>query len=92
MDKEIIVKGTGIPNLITRLVKRTDKVAMYKRTDGYYEVGIIKVNPAANLFGRDYPERETYWSNEDFGTIAKTTKNLRIANTYYNSYVKQTNE
>jgi hypothetical protein len=35
-----------------------------------WEVILIKVAPARRIFGKDYPEREVYPSNEDFGRYA----------------------
>jgi hypothetical protein len=32
-----------------------------------WEAILIKVAPARRIFGKDYPEREVYPSNEDFG-------------------------
>lgn len=58
------------------LVKRTDKVAMYllRNVPGGnitgYETFLIMVDKEATKFGRDYPEREHFPSNEEFGTIA----------------------
>ncbi len=38
---------------------------MYERSDGYYEVFIVKEAPAEYKFGKDYPDRERYPSNEE---------------------------
>jgi len=35
-----------------------------------WEAILIKVAPARRIFGKDYPEREVYPSNEDFGRYA----------------------
>jgi hypothetical protein len=35
-----------------------------------WEASLIKVAPARRIFGKDYPEREVYPSNEDFGRYA----------------------
>ena len=56
---------------------------MYLRDDGYYEVGVIKVRPASTVFNKHYNEREVYWSNEDFGVIAKCTKSKKRAEIYF---------
>lgn len=55
---------------IFKLVKRTDKVAMFKSDDGVTEVFKIKTLPAAEIYSRKYPEREASPSDEDFGKIA----------------------
>lgn len=57
-------------NRVYKLVKRTDKVAMFKSDDGVVEVFKIKVLPAAEIYGKEYPERESTPSDEDFGKIA----------------------
>ena len=59
-------------NRVYKLVKRTDKVAMFKSEDGVVEVFKIKILPAAEIFGREYPERESSPSDEDFGVLAWT--------------------
>ena len=53
-----------------KLVKRTNKVAMFKSSDGVVEVFKIKILPPAEIYGREYPERESTPSDEDFGKIA----------------------
>ena len=57
-------------NRVYKLVKRTDKVAMFKSDDGVVEVFKIKILPATEIYGREYPERESSPSDEDFGKIA----------------------
>ena len=51
-------------------IARTEKKAMYKSDDGFYEVFIIKVRPKEEIKGKEYPEREVYPGNEDFGKTA----------------------
>lgn len=51
-------------------VKRTDTKAMYKSDDGVIEVFKIKIAPAAEIYGKQYPDRESYPGNELFGVSA----------------------
>lgn len=57
--------------------------AIYYQMDGErmvgFEVGRIKKVSAATVFGKDYPEREVFWSNEDFGQIAWFTTTAQKA-------------
>ena len=60
---------------------RTETTAVYERSDGYYEVFIIKIGkPQQTAFGLsidDYYER--YPSNRDFGKSAWTCMTLERA-------------
>jgi len=69
---EIIAElnGVGIPGMTATLVERTDKKAIYSRWDDVWEVFRIKVCPEKTMFGKTYPRREAYPSNEDFGATA----------------------
>jgi hypothetical protein len=69
LEEVIQIKGLGM-SMKTTLVKRTKKKAMYLRDDMIYEVFRIKVSPPKTMFGKDYPEREVYPGNEDFGSWA----------------------
>lgn len=71
--------AVGIPGLTARLIARTDKKAIYYRWDDYYEVFRIKIDEAQEIFGRAYPRREVYPSNEDFGMTAWCFKSKRLA-------------
>ena len=51
-------------------VNRDGNVCMYHRSDGPYEVFIAQVRSKEVIGGREYPEREVYPSNEDFGKSA----------------------
>ncbi len=75
------VRGTGISGLTSTLIKRTEHVAMYLRSDGYYETGIIKITKEDTLMpnGKIILAGEHYWGNEDFGDYAKTTSNKERA-------------
>lgn len=55
---------------IFKLIKRDHFRAMYKSTDGITEVFLIKNLKAANIYGKDYPDREGFPADEDFGKIA----------------------
>lgn len=83
----ISVRGTGIKNLKAHLIKREGNVAMYLRTDDIYETGIVKISKAEILFGASYPERETYWSNEDFGSYALATHKREAAEKHYHQFL-----
>ena len=72
LQQTLEVRGTGIPGLKATLVERTDKKAIYLRSDDVYEVFYVQVSPEEMQFGKLYPERETYPSNEDFGKMAWT--------------------
>lgn len=84
-------KGTGMPGITATLVKRNDKVAMYLRSDGYYEVGKRKFIEATEFpNNKSYPARETRWTNEDFGVIAKTTSSKTRALEIYDYFTSHT--
>lgn len=51
-------------------VMRTESKALYESDGDFYEVFRIKIRPAEEAFGREYPEREIYPGNEDFGKFA----------------------
>ena len=86
LGTNIKIEGTGIENLTTKLIKRDGQAAIYLRDDGNYEVGNIKIKKAAVIFGKKYPTREVYWSNEDFGSIAETTRSLVEADRYFEMF------
>ena len=67
-----VVSGfpVGIPDISAKLVKRTDRKAMYYRWDNVWEVFRISISEAAEIYGRKYPRREVYPGNEDFGSTA----------------------
>lgn len=64
---EKIVKNNGT---IHTQLERTEKAAIYETGRGDFEVFKIKTAPAQEIYGKEYPEREVYPSNEDFGSIA----------------------
>ena len=76
--------GVGIPDLTAKLVIRNDKKAIYLRSDNIYEVFKIKISEANEIFGRQYPKREVYPCNEDFGMSAWTYHSKQLAMDMYN--------
>lgn len=65
LDKVIRKNG-----FVYELMKRNKYVAIYKQEDTGYEVFLIRVGKAENIKGREYPEREVFPFNEDFGEFA----------------------
>ena len=62
----------GANGMQYRQIKRNGRIAMYavigKAGKRYgSEVVILAVHPACSIMGRDYPDREVYPHNEDFG-------------------------
>lgn len=87
-------------NRTLRQLKRTGLVAIYDvRNEGEmlygFEVIKIKVAPASEVFGRQYPERELYPSSAkespDWGTIAWSfgTMQKRQALAMFNGLAKR---
>ena len=76
---------TSHGNVFT-LVKRGENKAMFKSNNGIVEVFKIKILPAAEIYGREYPERESSPSDEDFGKIAWCySSDYEAAENKYNS-------
>jgi len=67
---EVALHGIGIPGATAKLVRRTATKAMYSRFDSAWEVFRIQTVEAGTVFGKDYPAREVYPGNEDFGATA----------------------
>jgi hypothetical protein len=82
LPDKLTIRGLQIE---AELVRRTNYKAWYKRADGYHEVFHIKIYPAQTLYGRKYPEREAYPSNEAFGAWAWCYKNKAKAEEAYNN-------
>jgi len=86
---EIVELKVGISNLTAKLIKHTNKTAMYLRADGYYEIGTIKRNakdytfPSGSIIEKG---AFMYWNDEDFGKIAKTTSNKERAFELFNEF------
>lgn len=81
-------RGTGIPDFSVRKIKRDGKICLYERSDGNYEVFLVKVQPQTSMFGKVYSERETYPSNEDFGNSAWCFSNKESALECYNIKIR----
>jgi len=84
LDLEIKTNGRTY-----RQIKRNEYKAMYLSNDGYYEVFNIHVIPPGEIFGKYYPERESYPSTEEFGVRAWCTKNKERAEEIYNNIVEK---
>lgn len=83
LPEVVEVSGTGIPGMTAKLIERTDKKAIYYRWDDVWEVFRIKIDEARELFGRNYPRREIYPGNEDFGVTAWGYKDEKLARKRY---------
>jgi len=83
LEEIVEIHGTGIPGLTAKLIERTDKKAMYRRSDGKYEVFKRKFIMETYAFGRTYEEHEVYPGNEDFGKIAWCTRSEKRARDMY---------
>ena len=79
LPDEVQVRGTGIPDLTARLIERHNQLCMYERSDFVFEVFFVRVQKEAEIFGREYPTKEVYPSNEDFGATAWCYKDLEAA-------------
>jgi hypothetical protein len=65
-------------------LKRTSRIAIYELfgRGGVlygYEVIVIKVHPQGQIMGRQYPEREGYPANEDWGRSAWSYPKIGLA-------------
>jgi hypothetical protein len=70
---ETLKTESHVQNRTLKQIKRQGSVALYElygpRGQLYgFEVVVIRVRRTEELFGRWYPERETYPGNEDWGT------------------------
>lgn len=64
-----------VQNRTLKQIKRQGKVALYELYGANemlygFEVIVVKIRKAEHSFGKDYPEREVYPSNEDWGSFA----------------------
>lgn len=84
LENETKLSGTGMPGLTADLIERTEKKAIYLRSDGCYEIFKIKKEKAREMFGKQYPDREVYPGNEDFGKTAWCFSNQKNALEKYN--------
>ena len=87
LKNEVKLSSTGIPDLSAKLVKRSNDIAMYKRSDEVIEVSKVKVTPEGMVFDTFYPERESYPSNEDFGNSAWCYRDQKKADRKYSNLV-----
>lgn len=70
LETEIRYQGRTL-----KQTKREGRVALYELYGAGgvlygYEVIIVKIHPAESIRGHEYPEREGYPANEDWGTLA----------------------
>src|SRR6267378_2132639 len=72
---ELLETELKVQNRTLKQIKRQGRVALYELygANGMlygFEVVFIKIAKARNVFGKDYPEREVYPGNEDWGSLA----------------------
>ena len=88
MEKLAKVENPKVPGLqvMATLIKRSKCKALYLRDDNIYEVFRIKKGKAAEIFGKEYPEREVYPGSEDLTTACGgiCTRNLEDALNTFN--------
>lgn len=85
LPEVVDLAGTRIPGLTATLIKRGENKALYYRWDCVWEVIRIKKMRAVHTFGKDYPAREVYPGNEEFGAIAWAFANKKSAMEAYES-------
>lgn len=83
LPETVDINTVGIPDLTASVVERTDTKAIYFRWDGYYEVFKVKIDEPQEIFGRQYPRKEHYPTNEDFGKIAWCFRDESLARKLY---------
>lgn len=69
LQETVDLKGLGQKVSSTKIL-RNNNLCLYKRSDDIYEVFFVNKNKEGILFGKHYPERESYPNNEDFGRTA----------------------
>jgi hypothetical protein len=96
---QILETELKIQNRTLKQLKRQGRVAIYELLGRGgvlygYEVVIVKIRPAENAFGRDYPEREGYPANEDWGHLAWSypTDGIREAEKRFDGLLKAIQE
>lgn len=72
---QILSLTLRVQNRTLQQVKREGRIAFYELygpngTLYGFEVIIVKLHPAEAIRGKEYPEREGYSSNEDWGKLA----------------------
>lgn len=78
------LQPTHIKNGFTyKLHQRNEHAAIYSQWDGdrfvSYEVGRVKVSKGGSVGGNEIEAGEVFWSNEDFGVIAWTIRDMARA-------------
>jgi hypothetical protein len=88
-ELDITFKKDGF--LLKQIARKKDW-AVYEQTKGgkvaSYELIHILIAPAAKIYGREYPERESYPGNEMWGLEAFTIKDKETAIERLNNLVK----
>lgn len=74
-----------------KLVRRTAYAAMFSQHNDEgklvsYEVGRVKSDNGGTFAGVTIEPGERFWSNEDFGVIAKTTPSREMADIYFREF------
>ncbi len=69
-------------------VDRNKRAAIYQSNQGHFEVFEIIIAPEGELYGKTYPERETYPGNERFGVNAWCVTNEEKAHARYKELKK----
>ena len=69
LGTDVKLRGIGKPTT-ARLLERDGDICLYERSDGNYEVFIVRVAEAGEIFGVHHVKREVYPNNEDFGKTA----------------------
>ncbi len=64
------ISGVGSTASEATLISRIGRIAMYSRGESIFEVFKVQTKKAGDVFGKQYPDREIYPSNEDFGKTA----------------------
>lgn len=82
---------SGKYNVTADLIKREKNVAIYLRSDGYYEVGIISASTGGEklIWGekRYFEAKENYFTNSVFGRDAFCCTSLDSAQRYMNDFL-----
>jgi len=75
------------------LILREGRTAIYRQqvTEklAYFEVFVVKVKPEQNLFGKFYPEREVFPSDDCFGKSGWSFRNLEDAMKRYKKLIEE---
>ncbi len=88
LPDEVQVRGKGIPDLTARLIERHNQLCLYERSDFVFEVFFVRVQKEAEIFGREYPTKELYPGNEDFGVMAWCCKDGEKAKRKFNRLIE----